>query len=622
MDLYVHQNEKIYKVSSEVPYSKIYETKSLLFELVSNVELNSPVLFISDMKIDCSKMSKSSDQFRYLSDSGCYFINNVGIALIEYEDDDGSDKLSLGAINILSSKVTINRLKSMLEYICSVDAKLLHCCFSKTFISAYGSKFEHVDLLYKLISTEKTVNFLWENRNRFKSQPCKRVKTIEVVKNYVESDLMDDRGYSWIFSHLDELEFTTDNNDVVLNRYGKNLTVRHVSTSRVVDDTDVFENQVIYTFLISVKRFIESVDNVCNYYNHDFDLNSEYIDIVPYIQNFISDKFNFRRKLILRIKSLVDNCVKFININFTKTYVSNFRPRVTQYAARHNHYVSLYKMMNDWWSIDASNVSEYESIERLLFSIRSMDKLYEIFVLLKILNSFQVKALLLTDAKYVDFNCFPSLNISKELEKKSLDFYNYFHLEDEYVVVNIYFEPIIFPHRENLEDGELFIVDKHTQLRSADNLTKAKKIRTPDYVVEIISKRKNSRMIYVLDAKYSKFETVLYDRLPSRSVSKNRKNSPGLIEKYLYGIRIFREDMTPRMIDGIFATYIVGKPEVRRKVIHGVSEAYGLWGEFPIRPFVDLVEFAPDIKEGGDEMSVEFIDKLYEYTLGVFNSEG
>lgn len=121
-------------------------------------------------------------------------------------------------------------------------------------------------------------------------------------------------------------------------------------------------------------------------------------------------------------------------------------------------------------------------------------------------------------------------------------------------------------------------------------------------------------MIYVLDAKYSKFDTVLYERLPSKPVSKHKKVSPGLVDKYLYGIRVNHLNAPPAMVDGVFATYIAGNPDVRRKVVHGVSEEFGLWGDFPIRPFIDLIEFAPS-ESTEDEMSQKFIDKLFNFTL-------
>ncbi|MFC3200298.1 hypothetical protein ACFOEW_00490 [Alteromonas oceani] len=618
MELRIYQDDSMYVVHGTAPYSEIYETKSLRFELASSDLLNSPLLLIADMKVELSEVRVESDCYFYSSKISNYFINNVGVAIIEYEDNDGSDILSLGTVNVLSSKITTSRLRAMLEYICLVDVQLLHCCFSKTFLGSDGGKFEYTDLLHKLISTEKTINFLWDNRHKFKNQPCKRVKTIERVKKYTSKDLIDDRGYSWLLSHLDELEVTSGSDGVVLNRYGKNLSARHISTATVVDDKDIFENQVIYTFLVAVKSFVGSISDQQSYFRSDLSIKSGHVDIVPFIQNFVSDKFSFRNKLVARINSLVDNCINFINTNFTRTYIPNVRPRVTQYAARHNHYVSLYKMINDWWNIDASSISEYESVEQLLFSIKSMDKIYELFVLLKLLNAFHKNSLRIKEVKYLDFSHFPSLSTENELDKKSFDTFNFYNLENDVVAVNIYLEPVIFPFRKNLEEGELFIIDKPSDSRSADKLTRAKKVRTPDYVIEIMSKRTSARMIYVLDAKYSKFETVLYERLPSKPISKHKKVSPGLVDKYLYGIRVNHLNSAPDMVDGVFATYIAGNPDIRRKVVHGVSEEFGLWGDFPMRPFIDLIEFAP-VESSEDEMSQDFINKLFSFTVAEMN---
>jgi hypothetical protein len=125
-------------------------------------------------------------------------------------------------------------------------------------------------------------------------------------------------------------------------------------------------------------------------------------------------------------------------------------------------------------------------------------------------------------------------------------------------------------------------------------------------------------MIYVLDAKYSKFETVLYERLPSKPLSKSKKVSPGLVDKYLYGIRINNSQGPSSMIDGVFATYITGTPDIRRKVVHGISEEFGLWGDIPMRPFIDLVEFAPT-EDSKNEMSLDFVEKLVDFAVTELN---
>lgn len=612
MKLFIYQDDQEKGVGLEPPYSELYETKSVLFKIVSETLLLEPCLSIGDMKLELIGENNDSGSFCYQTKLGKHLLNYVGIALVELIDESDITFNTLGTINVLSSKVTTARLESMLEYICETDVALLHCCFSKTFLDSSGGQFEYTDLHHKLISTEKTINYLWENRHKFNNQPCKRIKSKEVIKKYSPKDLVDDKTYSWLLSHMDELEHTSTANGVLINWYGKNLSARNISTSSVTDDKDIFENQVIYTFLISVKRFIDSVDNEKSYKASKNNNKNDFIDIVPFIQGFVSEKFNIRSKLVARINLLVDGCIKFITSNFTQTFVPNIRPRITQYVSRHNHYMTLYRLMDNWWNINASSVAEFESVHQLLFSVKSMDKLYEIFVLLKLLEAFKLSGFKALQSDFVDYQTFPALNSSKSKEKELFDIFNFYKLENSEFEIKLYLEPIIYPYRDGLLEGELYIIDKSPDAREAKELFRANYVRTPDYIISIQSKKSGKCRVYVLDAKYSKFDTVLHERLPTKSIGNNRKKQTGLVEKYLHGIRVF-DKQQPRLVDGIFATYISGRPDKHRKNIHGTSSDFRLFGDVPTSPFIDLIEFTPS-KAIEESQSFEFIRNIVNFS--------
>jgi hypothetical protein len=610
--LYTFQDENKLEVGCTSPFIELYETKPMSFQLESETALISPFLIMGNMKIELILNDSIDEEFIYTAKPSNYFINNVGLALIELVDDEDNDYEQLGSINVLSSKITIDRLYSMLKYISEVDSRLVHCCFSKTFLSADGGKFEYTDLYFKLLHTEKTLEYLWENRNKFKNQPCKRIKTNQVVKEFSPKDLMDDRAYSWLLSNLNELEFTINPESTLISHYGKSLTAKHIATSVIEDDKDIFENQVIYTFLIATKRFIESIHLEENYYKKVQTAKTEFTDIVPFIQSFVSDKLNIKTQLISRISGLVDNCLKFITLNFTKTYVANLRPKITQYVSRHNHYLMLYRLMDNWWNIDASNLIESDSVNQLLYSIKSMDKLYELFVLLKLIEALNEHDCKMVDLEFVDFDTFPSLGIDNKQEKAPYEVFNFYQFDSANLDIKLYLEPTIYPYREGIENNELFIIDKSPDNRPAKKLSRAKHIRTPDYVLEIYQKDTNRKYVFILDAKYSSYETVLYERLPSKGRSKEQKSKSGLVDKYLHGIKVYHHEGA-KMVDGLFATFISGFPtKSKNKAILGIADTFALDGEFPLAPFVDLIKFSPEEDKSMGEHKV-FISNILDY---------
>lgn len=268
--------------------------------------------------------------------------------------------------------------------------------------------------------------------------------------------------------------------------------------------------------------------------------------------------------------------------------------------------------MNDWWHISASSTSEFESVHQLLFSIKSMDKLYELFVLLQMLQAFQVNGVQLKKSNFVNFKSFPSLNTSEVIAKKPYEVFNYYKLENDSLDIELFLEPVIYPYRDGINEGELFIIDKPPDGRDARKLYDAKYMRTPDYILRITNKESTDARVYILDAKYSKFETVLYDRMQTKSLNE-KKTRYGLIDKYLHGIRVF-ENKNTRMVDGIFASYITGKPDKKRSIMYGISHDFGVWGQFPSAPFIDLIEFKP-ASEHEDSEPREFINKLLEFSM-------
>ena len=118
--------------------------------------------------------------------------------------------------------------------------------------------------------------------------------------------------------------------------------------------------------------------------------------------------------------------------------------------------------------------------------------------------------------------------------------------------------------------------------------------------------------MYKRQAKYSSYETVLYERLPSKGRSKEQKSKSGLVDKYLHGIKVYHHEGA-KMVDGLFATFISGFPtKSKNKAILGIADTFALDGEFPLAPFVDLIKFSPEEDKGMAEHKV-FISNILDY---------
>jgi hypothetical protein len=618
MKLIVEQEDTIQEIDHLTPKAHIIETKPLRFRLLSNIYIDSPLLYFGNQEVELEPVQSKNNEFVYESLLSNYFLNNVGLTTFELIDANGKTYDRLGYANVLSSKINSERLYEMLCFISAADAKLLHCCFSKTFMQNRGDDFKYTDLNFKLLLTEKALQFLWDNKNKFKNQACKRVSSKQVVKEYSPKDLIDDRAYNWIFSHLDELQYSDRPENALIQIYSRKYQAKNIATSVITEDKDIFENQVIYCFLMQVKHFLNSLDDLFTSKEKSkikIDSTAEFVDIVPFIQKFVYEKKNSKNQLINRLSNLLDSNIKFFAGNLTSTYIPNLRPKITQYVSRHSHYKTLYGLINQWWNINASNPTDSVAVDELLFSLKSLDKVYELFVLLNLIQAFELRGLLLKNAHVSDYCTFPSLSVNPvQREKYDNEIHNYYALESQDLTIELYYEPCIFPWRENLTENELFIVDKEpdNKKRDAPSLYNAKYIRTPDYLLCITNKTSGKICRFVIDAKFSSYETVLYDRLPSKSRGSSYRSSLGLVDKYLHGIRVNTGGKnTSNMIDGVFATYISGNVQNnKKKVLQGISNYFALDGKLPMPPFVDLVSVRPS---KGSSIQENFISKLLDY---------
>ena len=619
MDLWITQDESEHKVSAVEEPARIMETHPLFFKLVLNELIYDPYLLVGSSEIKLSLEDSDGEKFTYASNQGKYFINNVGVAFIDIEYTGCEHARRIGYVNILSSKITTDRLYQMLQYICKVDTKLLHCCFSKTLIAAGGSNFEHIDLQHKLIKTESILQFIWDNKEKFRTQPCKRIHTKEVIRNYSPKDAIDDRSYEWLFSNIDQLHSSPSPDRTIIKFFTKEFSTEKILSAEVHEDTDVFENQVILAFVIAVKKFISEL-KISASDSEKISRSKKYVknyegftDIAPYIQNFVFEKISKRKNLINRIEALCDSCLKFLYKFIPCSYRNNSRPRVTQYVVKRAHYLQLFKLIDGWWNIKASDFSEDNELEHLLYSVQSLDKVYELYVLLSLLESAADLGYSLDATSYLDFLSKPSMNVNSEAERPGNEAFNYYKLNQGDLQVEIYYEPIIYPLYDDMHDRELYILDKIPNESSAEKLTNSKTIRTPDYIIKVKDKIRMTEQVYVLDAKFSSYETVLYQRLPSKSNQQYGRASVGLVDKYLHGMRVNNVNSRSDLIDGIFATYISGFPQnIQNRKIQGVNYYYSLFGNKPTPPFIDLIKISPNQEDQKSNDCKKFLSKLLE----------
>ena len=420
------------------------------------------------------------------------------------------------AIYINDDNVAKN-IKDMVEYINKYSYFSLENIDYNNKISA-GLKeggYKTFDTYIKIAS--RIIMYYENNYSYFKINCRKKIIKENIVTPIHRIQNINEQSLHYIARHFEQLSPT--NYDTGIKVDNKNYFPQYISTESMFYSINIYENQVIISFLSKVLYDIDLLIK---------DIDNQFITVAH--QSFLSEKdnkyisisFHLLQSTKTQLKKYMET-LSSIKLKIQELYfmykeifkineiVLPHIPKPTDIFMAIPNYNQIYTVILEWFRFGAFDLEK----NMYLFSFAGQSKIYEYYILSKLLTSFIEQGYVLKEQKYHEY--------FKIKDRQVID--NIYVLDGVNKEITVYYEPTISSDYGNFNISPVELYRNN----SASLHGKSGAYYFPDYVIKVYDKHKKTSKFIVCDAKFTKYENAQY------------KYTPELIFKYLVSLSTFSE---------------------------------------------------------------------------------
>lgn len=463
----VFPNNNTFNVFELGRYEIVYTSN----EIVSNE------VYIEDINIDLDKIS-ILDKIIKLNDFR-YFEDYFGFASLKINNE-------TFLFNIRIEKLKLSEIEDIFTYLWSKEDRLFNIFFSR---STYELDFKKNGI--DLSNTSKLISFIERFILTFDQLYPLFLNTPHTVlrkkqsKEIYDSSKVSPDSLEWVLSNLDEVNFDESlkghyNSIKINNKFG---VIDHLFSIENVDSFNNYENQIILgSFICVLKKINNLKSEIKSNINIQPSKDDKYADFkdlkkIPFIKLF-EDSSSLEKKVIKLYN-------KYSRL-FKDTKPRVEKPLITTVFAQKNHYRKSFSLIKNLYNYKFDLFGEFK-----LLNISKLSRLYEAYNLFVIIDAIK------QNLKLELFNIEATSNRNDELVERIV-------LKNNDIRIKFLYEHKYFSDS---------IKSQETQLRRID-ISKGN-FYHPDFIIEIFNSVNNVKKYFILDAKYSKFQTVKGLHLPS-----------------------------------------------------------------------------------------------------------
>ena len=561
---------------------KITENESLSFEFFdSSDEISAVSLSFEDIELNFVEI-RSKGVTKFVLEpkrKGHFFVplfqNYFGMAFpelkIEYVDG-RYEKIRLQTIDVLASKLTAESAQDMLEYVLeNSDNKLLKqvCPTSKEVSFVEGGE-EPQKILDKIDSTVKKIEPLLF---QIISKPISKLSySTEMINGELLDDIGED-GYSWVLENLSVIDQAEDIEHFHFNYEGKPYKAQEILTDKISENPDVYENRMIYGFLIKLKKFLVELEIKCSSKKTTVPttkISEKYISLFDIINKSNTGYFGISETRILGLKVKLNYILDNFKYETKITREETGFPLITEKVKNNKSYMSVFKIIHEWYRFNKIDWSKSD----LFLSIKNIPTLFEIYCVLSIKYSLEKHLDKIYESQGSEI-IIGELNGSRIALKYEPDYWGANHINS---------------------NGQSYIstqIKSYKYTKSITNNHRYNK-RTPDFVIEL--GEHGSQSIIVLDAKYSSLKVSFEERLPE------------CIVKYVHSIYASNGGVSP------VSSMVLISPNHEYKFIDMHLSPYGLMDSKTVFPITGVqgIKVTKNSEEQFEKITLKLIEKNKE----------
>lgn len=387
---------------------------------------------------------------------------------------------------------------------------------------AYKSLSSYVQLLEQVIAGYRT-NFAY-----FKMQGKHTIKQSSVLVSHEKVKRVSRGSINWIMQNTEQLAEVSYASGIQYQ--GKNYLPYRIETDTNQKTWNVYENRVIISFLHTV---LLNSKQIYTEFDHDV-LNEERIiskihgnfpkEYCAPIITIKSLQISFGRilldKLNQSIRSLQDLHRQYVLLFDVPVSVISNLPRKTSTFCEIKPYAQIFEIIVRWFEYGEYSLEK----ERLVLQVKTLDKLFEYYCLLRLLKLLADNGFQRAEVKQPVFKF--DYTLADSLYQNEKDVANTYLLYNKGVTVTLYYQPVI--NSVGFENGLTLYRTTRPSFGKPDYYT-------PDFILKFSSGEHNEEYV-ILDAKFS-----------SRSNIK-KHSLPDVIHKYSCELCSTAEIPAPKMV--------------------------------------------------------------------------
>lgn len=379
----------VYVNSNEVPLSSVINVSdkdTLEFELISSdgstfFERKVEV-FLEDYLIP---YTESGDGLSAKSQINHLFRESFGYSNVRVFINDDIFKELL--FNVSTDEDKFNNIKDMMSYLLEYNERVLDICFARTKYKArnageFDASFDSIISL-----AEKIVSNFNDKKNDLTKDLRHRLELIKESPN--AQNFYNINPYD-VVDNLDQLHQGYSLDSIKL--FGKTYSLENIQRENYINSYNLEENKVLLGGLISIKGGLLDILSNIEEQSSRLTYEEEYKRIQPYykINNFIIEDLYVHltthgmKKRIDNLLSTIDDLVNIFENKLNIVFEGFLPPQLSPFARKSSFYLTTYKLLDDWYSLGNPDIG----VDHELAKIRSTAKIYELFTLYKLIESF------------------------------------------------------------------------------------------------------------------------------------------------------------------------------------------------------------------------------------------
>lgn len=491
------------------------------------------------------------------------FLNYFGLCEVFFDEGNESKyPILIGSIEITSSKISSNEIDNIFDFLLDNQASYWKA-ISRTKVKSSDNQLFDGHIFWLLYQLKLDLKKFDEIIPQLELEPRTKVVEKNQVENWNENIILDENSITWLIENCHVISKTDYYNAERVKINNRFFKIDQIQTQRLINTTDTYENRIIHGYLIDVKQFLMiQLQNIENFllFNQSTNNSLRDLQIQKYYQRL---KFECQ-SLSVFVDNLLYQCEIIIPVkNPLIEFPTNFHAFEST-----DHYFQLGVQIIRWF--DRKNLI-YDP-DFLFSGVRTLDKLYELYCLFKIIHSLNETGLILKE--------FIPLEKENKLWNDQITIHagKYIFNSKNGFSISLYYEqvPRYLFTSSSIHRGQLL----------------------PDFIVEFTNDNTKEKNLIILDAKYKPVANV------------KKYDVPALTLKYLHGI------------SSINSTYISGLLLLhpKDKIFNYLSQVWfyhrdenNLFSEKPIFPFIGSIEI------GANKMDrivlPEIFNRIYYHLL-------